>query len=123
MFKRVLPPFDGSGLAEQAIPYAVAQAGSFGAELILLRVFEPLRGISGVSRAIIEPVERRIEAWAREYLEGVAAGIEEQNISVRVVTTQGHPHHEIVRFAEANQVDLVVICTGGHSGLNRWPMV
>jgi nucleotide-binding universal stress UspA family protein len=119
IFKRILLPLDGSRLAEQAIPYAVAQAGSFGAELILCSVFEPLWATSGVSRAILEPVERRINALAREYLEGVAAGIQEQNISVQVATTQGHPHHEIVRFAEANQVDLVVICTRGHSGFNR----
>jgi len=63
-----------------------------------------------------------MNALAREYLEGVAAGIQEQDISVQVATTQGHPHHEIVWFAEANQVDLVVICTRGHSGFNRWLM-
>jgi nucleotide-binding universal stress UspA family protein len=122
MFKRILLPLDGSSLAEQAIMYALAQAKSFGAELILLRVFEPLRGTSGVARVTIESVDRRINALAREYLEGVAAGIQEQNISVQVVTTQGHPHHEIVRFAEANQVDLIVICTRGHSGFSRWLM-
>ena len=26
----------------------------------------------------------------------------------------------IVRFAETNQADLIVICTRGHSGLSRW---
>ena len=122
MFKRILLPLDGSSLAEQAITYAVAQAKSFEAELILLRVFEPLRGTSGVSMAIIERVDGRINALAREYLEGVAAGIREQDVPVQAVTTQGHPHHEIVRFAEANQVDLIVICTRGHSGFSRWLM-
>jgi nucleotide-binding universal stress UspA family protein len=122
VFKRILLPLDGSRLAEQAIPYAVVQAKSFGAELILLRLFEPLRGTSGVSRATLESVERRINALAREYLEHVAVGIQEQNISVQVITTRGHPHHEIVRFAEANQVDLLLICTRGHSGFNRWLM-
>lgn len=39
MFKRIPLPLDDSSLAEQAIPYAVAQAKSFGAELILLRVY------------------------------------------------------------------------------------
>jgi nucleotide-binding universal stress UspA family protein len=42
MYKRILAPLDGSVLAEQALPHAVAQAERFGAELILLRVVEPI---------------------------------------------------------------------------------
>ena len=42
MYKRVLPALDGSALAEQALSHAVAQAERFQAELILLRVPEPL---------------------------------------------------------------------------------
>ena len=36
MYKRVLIPLDGSSLAEQALPHAIAQAKQFHAELILL---------------------------------------------------------------------------------------
>jgi len=32
----------------------------------------------------------------------------------------GRPHEEIVRFAETEQVDIVVMCTRGHSGVSRW---
>jgi nucleotide-binding universal stress UspA family protein len=42
MYKRILLPIDGSALAEQALPYAIAQAERFDAELILLRVLEPI---------------------------------------------------------------------------------
>ena len=53
-------------------------------------------------------------------LERVAAGFRERGISVRVVTVTGQPHERIVRFAEAEQVDLIVICTHGYSWLTRW---
>ena len=56
---------------------------------------------------------------AREYLEQVATGVREIGISVRVVTVDGYPHKEIVRFAENEQVDLIVTCTRGQSGLSR----
>jgi nucleotide-binding universal stress UspA family protein len=36
MYKRILLPLDGSPMAEQAFPHALAQAECFGAELILL---------------------------------------------------------------------------------------
>lgn len=42
MYKRILIPLDGSPLAEQALPHAVALAEHFHSELILLRVLIPL---------------------------------------------------------------------------------
>lgn len=121
MYKRILLPLDGSALAEQALPHAIAQAERFQAELILLRVIEPLpkRGVS-MSQAAFERAEEGMKAWAREYLEGVAASVQEQGIPVQVATMVGNLHKAIVRFAETNQVDLIVICTCGHSGLSRW---
>ena len=42
MYKRILLPLDGSPLAEQALPHAIALAEHFHSELILLRVLTPL---------------------------------------------------------------------------------
>jgi nucleotide-binding universal stress UspA family protein len=122
MFKRILVPLDGSTCAEQALPYAVAQAERFGAELILLRVLEPLERISGVSRAAIERAEERSRSLAHEYVGRVGAVLRQQGLPVHVVTVEGYPHHEIVGFAEENQLDLIVICTRGRSGFSRWLM-
>ncbi|MGD9049783.1 MAG: universal stress protein [Anaerolineae bacterium] len=35
---------------------------------------------------------------------------------------QGQPGLAIVRFADTNAVDLIVICTRGRSGFSRWLM-
>ena len=40
MYKRIVVPLDGSALAEQALPYAAAQAERFGADIILLKVLD-----------------------------------------------------------------------------------
>jgi nucleotide-binding universal stress UspA family protein len=34
----------------------------------------------------------------------------------------GDHSKQIVQFAEANRIDLIVICTRGRSGLSRWLM-
>ena len=57
---------------------------------------------------------------AREYLERVAAGVREHDIPVQMVTVGGRPHYQIIQYAETNQVDLIVMCTRGQSGLSRW---
>jgi nucleotide-binding universal stress UspA family protein len=122
MFDKILLPLDGSTLAEQAVPYAIAQAEHFGAEIILLRAVEPLRAAAGATSRAIESVERRLEDLAGEYLEGVAADIRARGIEVSTSVVRGRPHEEIVRFTEENEVDLIVISHHGQSGLSRWLM-
>jgi len=100
----------------------MAQAEHFQAELVLLRVLEPLAEGLGMSRRAVTRAEERTSALAGEYLERIAAGVQERGIPVRVVTIEGRPHLAIVRFAEANEVDLIVICTRGRSGVSRWLM-
>jgi nucleotide-binding universal stress UspA family protein len=39
-----------------------------------------------------------------------------------MATVEGRANEVILQFAEANQIDLIVICTRGRSGLSRWLM-
>ncbi len=122
MYKRILIPLDGSALAEQALPHAVAHAEHFQAELLLLRILVPLPRGHGPSEAVLSRAEEATAAMATEYLEGLAAGIREHDGRVQVVTCRGHPHLGIIDFAEVNQVDLIVMSTRGQSGISRWLM-
>jgi nucleotide-binding universal stress UspA family protein len=122
MYKRVLIPLDGSALAEQALPHAIAQAKHFQAELILLRVVEPFAHARGMSLSGLEQIRQQAHTWAREYLESLAAYIQEQGVLVQKVTIDGRPHTGIAEFAESNRVDLIVMSTRGQSGLSRWLM-
>ena len=58
----------------------------------------------------------------REYLERLAADVQERDIRVKLATTVGRPHLQIIEYAETNQVDLIVMSTRGQSGLSRWLM-
>lgn len=119
IYRRILLPLDGSPLAEQAVPHAIGQAERFQAELLLLKVLQPLpeRSMSSPGRRQAEDLSAQM---AREYLEGVAAVIREQDIPVQVVTVEGQAHPQIVQFAEENEVDMIVMSTRGQSGLSRW---
>jgi len=39
---------------------------------------------------------------------------------VQMVAIGGRPHFQILQYAETNQVDLIVMCSRGQSGLSRW---
>ena len=107
MYKRVLIPLDGSPLAEQALPHAIAQARRSQAELILLRVLEPFAHARGLSLGD---------------LKRIASDVRQQDVPVQAVIIGGRPHVEIPQYAETNEVDLIVMSTRGQSGLSRWLM-
>jgi nucleotide-binding universal stress UspA family protein len=120
MYKRIVVPLDGSPLAEQALPHAVAQASKFGAEVILLKVLEPLPEAVFSAPSAVMAAEKMSGQLARDYLEEVAAGIREQGVTVQVVQLEGKPHVEIIRYAEEQGTHMIVMSTRGYSGFSRW---
>ena len=107
-------------MAEKAVPFAVAQAERFRAQLILLRAVEPILYTRSLA-ALDEARQERIE-WARDYLESVATRIRERGIQVKIAVTEEAPNVAITQYAEMNQVDLIVLCSRGRSGPSRWLM-
>jgi nucleotide-binding universal stress UspA family protein len=120
MYKRILVPLDGSLLAEQALPYALAQAEKFGAEIVLLKVLQPLSEPTFSAPSAVRAAEKASALLVRDYLDGVAARLQVQNIPIQVALVEGKPYVEIIRFAEENRIDLIVISTRGQSGWSRW---
>jgi nucleotide-binding universal stress UspA family protein len=120
MYKRILVPLDGSKLAEQALPHAVTQAEKFGAEIVLLKVLQPLSEPAFSAPSAVRAAEKASAQLVRDYLDGVAARLQVQNIPIQVALVEGKPYVEIIRFAEENRIDLIVISTRGQSGWSRW---
>jgi nucleotide-binding universal stress UspA family protein len=123
MFKRILVTLDGSPLSEQALEKAVQIAETSQAELTLLRVVTPLlksyrAGMATMSA--IETTEKQLVEMAQTYLDDIAAGIREKELSVHTVTELGTPYRKIVNYVEERDIDLVVMSTRGETGLTRW---
>lgn len=107
MYERILVPLDGSPEAEVALPMARSLASRLHAELILLRVDEPIPNL---------PTERYPEAIAtaaREYLARTAEPMILRRLKVRTIVEYGDAAEVIARSASDLRVDLVVLATGG----------
>jgi nucleotide-binding universal stress UspA family protein len=123
MYKRILLTLDGSGLAEQAGEHAVILAHRFGAELFLLRVVEPLvRSYRGGSTppSALQSVDQQLQEMAHQYLQGIAQRLKSEGVSTQVAVRIGSADKEIMRFVQANDIDVIVMCSCGESGLARW---
>lgn len=121
MFSRILLPQDGSPLAEQALPRAAALDERFQAELILLKVLVLLASNLNLPPGAVKKAKIATRELARDYLKRIAsARLQDTDLPITAVTLDGRPHKEIIRFAETEQVDLIVMCTRGFSGISRW---
>jgi nucleotide-binding universal stress UspA family protein len=78
--------------------------------------------VRGLSHADVARIREQTEDWNREYLERIAQTTRRPGLRVQTATIEGRPSAAILFYAEQHEVDLIVICTRGGSGVSRWLM-
>ena len=122
MYRRVMLPLDGSPQAEEVLPHALTLAKLRGAEVVLVRVLRPFPAGFGASEGTMRQAMERTREMASRYLGEVADRFAEEGIAAESVVLEGEPHSEILRFAEAKCIDMIMISARGRSGWSRWLM-
>ncbi len=117
MFKHLLVPLDGSGLAETAIPAAAYVARAMNARVTLLHIVE-----RSAPAEIHGETHLREADEALRYLDNVAALSFPETVKVdrRIeLEDASGVARRIQENAIALDADLIVMCTHGHSGLRH----
>jgi universal stress protein A len=123
--RRILVPTDFSESSEHAFGYAVAMALEKDAELDVLHVVEKFMDYSLLYSDIFpfqrpaKDMYREIEERIREKIARSLEGHAKEGLRARALVTTGSPYTEIVRMAEQEGADLIVIATHGRSGLTH----
>jgi len=120
---KMLITLDGSEMAEVVFTYAKELAGRLDLDVILLLVVSPtLREFIPMHQAYIQRAAETIKRQSKEVQKrsGIQSG--GKAIKVRGELTEGYPAEEILRYADENAVDLILIATHGRSGIRRWNM-
>ena len=120
--KRILMPLDGSSIAEQALEPALALAEALSAELIFLRVTTvPQIVVQSVPDwPGLDAVMEAAEQEANAYLQGVQAAMGDSSVSTSLRVTAGPAAEVIIGAVDNQKVDLIVMCSHGRSGIERW---
>lgn len=105
MFRRILVPVDFTPRSLRAVRAAARVAATTRAKTTLLHVIERIDdGESGA----FESFYRKLESAAREKMKALLAPFGER-LPVRAEILYGKPVGEILRFAQANRIDLIVM--------------
>ena len=118
--KTILVPTDFSECSEAAVRYGRALAQAFGATLHLLHVVQDPYTQPWAAEAFPTPLGDLLEQWqqqARARLVELLPEAERANAMIAVQV--GSPFFEIVRYAEEQHIDLVVIGTHGRGPLGH----
>lgn len=114
----VLVAYDGSEPAMRAVEYAVDEHPN--EDIVLLRVIE---AADGSTEAGIKLVQEALKRAERESVPRVADEVsdllDERDVDVEIETAVGDPAREIVRYAEDQDVDVVVVGHHGRRGVSR----
>ncbi|NVM20199.1 MAG: universal stress protein [Desulfobacterales bacterium] len=119
--RRILFPVDFSECSESIFPYVAQIARKLDSKLHLLFVARDISYLATINvesdlltntvARVARAGEDKMQAFCDKYLSDFA------NYEQKVVV--GDPRQEIVRFAEEQDVDLIVMGTHGRTGLER----
>jgi universal stress protein A len=119
--ERILCPTDFSEGSLQALSAATDLATKLGAELSVIHVLPVLSALPTDPNFVFEVHQRQdllYEAMEKRLYE-MTRESKEKGMQGRVFVEHGDPAGEIVRVAEEQKIDLIVIATFGETGWRR----
>ncbi|WP_428815907.1 universal stress protein [Lactococcus lactis] len=106
VYKKILVPVDDSNQAMNALHEAIAVAKRNEAELFILNVKDETR-LRGTSIALAMSLDE-IEEESKQIINNLTKDLP-KDVAFQTVTFIGNPKKDIVKFAEDNAMDLIVI--------------
>lgn len=122
--KQVILPLDGSPLAEQVVPHAVALAKALEVGVLVVRVTPSPADyyyFTDFAAAPVVDFSEEVDVDARGYLQGMVQRLRDEGVEqVEEVLLHGHPASALVDLVQERPDSLVTITTHGRSGITRW---
>jgi nucleotide-binding universal stress UspA family protein len=106
MFKRILVPVDLTDKNASALLYASKIAGQYRAKVTLVHVIETVKNIPLKE---MKDFYKRLERNAKQKMKALGDRLDQEEISVEQEIIYGNRTEEIVKYAQENRIDLVIL--------------
>jgi len=120
IINNILVPVDFSDYSKNALKYAAQFANEFNAKLFLVYVVEPIIYPTDFSmgQIAIPSADINLHARAEDELKKLTVNIE-SNVPIELIIKTGKPFFEIIETAKEKDIDLIIIATHGHTGVEH----
>jgi nucleotide-binding universal stress UspA family protein len=121
VIKRVLVPIDFSEHSKNALQYAISFAKQFKSELLLVYVVEPTIYPADFSfgQVAVPSIENELRERGKTELDNLLKTQVGTALTARAIVKTGKPFLEIIDLAVEEDVDIIVIATHGHTGVEH----
>lgn len=119
MFDKILLPTDGSEFSEHEVERAIKALSDDG-EIIILSVaskleattpFQSKKNVARMNKGFLEEAHDNVDRMAKRF---------DDRVKIRKMVITGIPSDTIVKVAEDEDVDLIIIAASGKSGLHKF---
>ena len=119
MFDKILLPTDGSEFSENEVKRATKLLSDDG-EIIILSVaskieantpFHNKKNVNRMNKEFKNEAQKNVDRMARKF---------DKSVNVRKLVIAGIPSETIVKVADNEDVDLIIIAASGKSGLQKF---
>ncbi|MFC3477022.1 universal stress protein [Halobacterium litoreum] len=118
-YEHILVPTDGSDATREAVEHAVDLAAEHDATIHALYVVNSASFAGLPMDSSWESVASMLNEEGASALDDVETLADEHGVAVERALVDGNPSREIVRYAEEEGCDLVVMGTHGRGGIDR----
>jgi nucleotide-binding universal stress UspA family protein len=122
LYRNIVIATDGSKNSQRAISCGIEIAKLSGATLYLINVVDTPSAVSDIWTAGKDMIHELMIGDGKKILSKTRKIIEDAGVEVKDVLLYGHPGEEIIKFAENNKMDLIVMGTLGKTGFDRFLM-
>jgi len=112
-YKLILNATDGSDVAQQGTRQAIYLARTTGAQLLILHVVETT--FAWYTGMLYQQLIDELREYGRKALERAAEMADQEGVKARTMSVDGHSGTAIVRIAEREEADLIVLGALGRS--------
>ena len=120
-YRRILCPTDFSAVANVGVDQAAHLAARDRAELLLLHVLTPAAAYAAaeIPGSVLIPFVDEWREEARDQLCRIRDRLRQTGVVTHALMVEGYPPDQIARVARRLRCDLIVLATGGRTGLLR----
>jgi nucleotide-binding universal stress UspA family protein len=121
VINKILVPIDFSDYSKNALRYAAEFAKQFDAKMYLIYVIEPVIYPADFSmgQVAIPSTDMDLSKRAEEELQNLVKSFIDPTLEVETLIKTGKPFVEINETAKENNIDLIIIATHGHTGVEH----
>lgn len=121
LISKILVPIDFSEYSKSALNYAIDFARNFNSELNLIYVVEPVIYPPDFSmgQIAIPSVDAEMDKRAAIELSKLAKNEIPDDIKCNTIIRTGKPFLEIIECAQEGNIDLIIIASHGHTGVEH----